>query len=463
MSFEFIRKNYPNTDLYFYREWLETSGSGGWASSSLSGANIRRYHGMLIINTPLERKVLLSKLDETILFQGMSYSLGNNFYRGGGTPSEIYRLEKFKKDIYPEWAYEFNDFKIRKAIMGLKSHNAILLRYEILEAPGVAQLNLNPLVAGRDYHSLSHENNEIQQEASLEGQKWHYQAYDSSTGFNIKSNTELGFVPNPRWFYHFNYAAEFERGQEYEEDLFSPGTLQIKIEPKNTYYFLLTGEDLSISSLQDYWIEEEERRRKIVENIAVNAFSTDLILAADQFIIHTSNHLDSIIAGYHWFLDWGRDTMISLPGLCLTTHRFEEAKRILETFAKYIFQGIIPNRFADAGGKPEYNTADASLWFFIACYRYYLATHDSDILTPYWIGTFTSIVNWHKKGTLYHIHADSDGLLFQGENGIQLTWMDAKVGDWVVTPRTGKAVEINALWYNAHEILAFFFRKIGRY
>ena len=461
MSFKFSRSDYPNSDIFLFREWIETTGKGGWASSSLSGANIRRYHGLYISDILSERKVLLSKLDETIHYKDESYPLGCNVFKDAVYPKGLNFLTHFSKDLFPVWYYEMPNFKIQKSILGLKNENSVLIRYEILEAPGSFSLSFNPLVAARDYHSLSKANNYIRFESELEPHLWNYQAYSEDTRFYVHSENEITFSENPLWYYRFFYTAEIERGQDFEEDLFSPGTLATRVEPGGIYYFLLAQEKKQISSYSILWNEEINRREKILNKHGVDKISKTLILASDQFIIHNAENLNSIIAGYHWFLDWGRDTMISLPGLCLPTGRFDEAKRILQTFAKFLYQGIIPNRFADSDGKPEYNTADATLWFFVACYRYYLATKDKDLLDGYWMGIFKNIIDWHVRGTLYNIHVDHDGLLIQGEAGIQLTWMDAKVGDWVVTPRTGKAVEINALWYNTQQIYSFFLEKQG--
>lgn len=461
MSFVFNRKEHPEPEFYFYREWIETTGNGGWASSTLAGANTRRYHGLFISGSMSQRMVLLSKLDETFINQGEPYHLGSNVFPDGVSPKGDEFLKEFSRDLFPEWIYEFGGIRVKKSLAGLNQEQAILLKYEILEAQGPLDVILNPLVAARDYHSLTHANDQINPRTESDLHSWSYQAYDNYTRFGIESNAELNFQPNPSWYYRFFYPAEKERGQDFEEDLFSPGLIKTRMEKGNPYYFYIHRNEGPHDPFEDLWREEKNRRNNLIRLSAVDELSKTLILAADQFIVKTPENLNSIIAGYHWFLDWGRDTMISLPGLCISTHRTEEAKRILKTFAKNLFQGIIPNRFSDNNGKPEYNTADATLWFFVACYRYFISTEDYEIVQKEWMDIFESIMDWHIKGTIYNIHVDHDGLLYQGEAGTQLTWMDAKVGDWVVTPRTGKAVEINALWYNAHLIFAYFLEKSG--
>jgi len=461
MNFDFSRSAYPDPEFYFFREWIETNGYGGWASATLTGTNFRRYHGLFISGPMSQRMVLLSKMDESIYFESESYQLGTNRYKDSIYPNGYQYLDQFSKDLFPSWIYKFGSFTLKKSIAGLALENAILICYEVLDAPGPFEMVLTPLVAARGYHALSKANSQIRNEANLVDNVWSYQAYGPETHFEIQTNAHLNYIPRPEWYYNFFYPAEQERGQDCEEDLFSPGLLKTQMVKGGKYYFLISENNETASMMEDLWNAERDRRNSLLKNSAIDDLSRTLILASDQFIVKTEENLNSVIAGYHWFLDWGRDTMISLPGLCISTHRTLEAKRILQTFANNIYQGIIPNRFSDHNGKPEYNTADATLWFFVACYRYYLATEDPEILNGSWIGIFQSIMDWHLRGTIYNIHADHDGLLYQGEGGTQLTWMDAKVGDWVVTPRTGKVVEINALWYNAHQIFSFFLMKSG--
>jgi predicted glycogen debranching enzyme len=226
---------------------------------------------------------------------------------------------------------------------------------------------------------------------------------------------------------------------------------------------IVSTDDPTGRDAQNLATEEKARRKNLFSALPVaDELTQGLTLAADQFVVRRGADLKTIIAGYHWFTDWGRDTMIALPGLTLVTGRYTDAKKILQAFAENIDQGMLPNRFPDANENPEYNTVDASLWFFVSAYKYYHYTQDQSFLKKVLLPAMAEMLDWHQRGTRYGIHMESDGLLAAGEPGVQLTWMDAKIGDWVVTPRNGKAVEINALWYNAVAIYAKLLRTVGR-
>ncbi len=271
------------------------------------------------------------------------------------------------------------------------------------------------------------------------------------------SDAGVTFAARPDWYRCFQYPREQERGLDYQEDLYAPGTLST---------FLAAGQTLSIAATTEEnaaapdaaWNALLIRQNDLLQETSLtDAFARQLTLAADQFIVQVPGGRATIIAGYPWFGDWGRDTMIALPGLCLTTGRFEIAREILLSFSAFVSQGMLPNRFPDVGETPEYNTVDATLWYFVAIYRYINATGDVDLLRQSLWNVLADIITWHRRGTRYNIHIDAaDGLLYAGQIGVQLTWMDAKVGDWVVTPRIGKPVEINALWYCALRIMAHF-------
>ena len=264
------------------------------------------------------------------------------------------------------------------------------------------------------------------------------------------------------WYYNFEYAVELYRGLDFREDLFTFGVFRVRLNAGDRVGIIISTENPAGRDAFDLFAREEDRRKAVLAKAGTKdeLFRT-LSLAADQFVVQRGRDSRTIIAGYPWFTDWGRDTMIALPGITLITGRHEDAKRILWAFAEASSQGMLPNRFPDAGETPDYNTVDATLWFFVAVYSYLHYGGDEVFARDELMPVLAHIISWHEHGTRYSIHVDEDGLLYAGEPGVQLTWMDAKVGDWVVTPRQGKAVEINALWYNALMIYAELSRRFG--
>ncbi len=278
-------------------------------------------------------------------------------------------------------------------------------------------------------------------------------AYEGTSDLFIKV-PGAQFRADPNWYYRFNYSEEAGRGLDCVEDLFSHGVFSVALKQGDALGIIVSTDDPGGRDAHALLLAEQGRRRLLLAGQQDDALLRQLVLAADQFIVRREEDLKTVIAGYHWFTDWGRDTMISLPGLCLATGRHDDAKKILSAFANSASQGMLPNRFPDSGEAPEYNTVDGTLWYFIAVYRYWQAGGDHDFVLRKLLPVLEDIIGWHFKGTRYHIHVQEDGLLFAGEEGQQLTWMDAKVGDWVVTPRMGKPVEVQALWYNALKIAA---------
>jgi predicted glycogen debranching enzyme len=257
---------------------------------------------------------------------------------------------------------------------------------------------------------------------------------------------------NGFWYRNFQYAVEQERGLDFAEDLYSPCALTFDLDVNARVSLIASTERRDVRMADAFREAEMERRNSSSGKLQADQLISSLTAAADQFIV-ARERCKTVIAGYHWFADWGRDTMIALPGLTLTTGHAEIAKSILAEFANHVDQGMLPNRFPDAGETPEYNTVDATLWFFEAVRSLLQYTNDSEFVRANLYAVLTDIIDWHVKGTRYQIHVDDDGLLYSGEPGVQLTWMDAKVGDWVVTPRHGKPVEIQALWYNALRVM----------
>ncbi|HRH60064.1 MAG TPA: amylo-alpha-1,6-glucosidase [Chitinophagaceae bacterium] len=436
-------------------EWLETNGLGGWASSSVIGCHTRRYHGLLVAATkpPAERMNLLSKLDETIIIGDDKYELSCNQYKANAIHPQGYNyLQSFSKNLFPEWSYEAGNVHLKKTIAMLHDENTTLVIYEVLKAPAAFTLELLPLIAAKGYHSLQHASTNIWWDVQFENGIFHNQPFENAPDIFISVPGSL-YQHNPCWFKDFNYAVEIYRGQDFEEDLFNHGRISVVLKEGDTIGIIISTQNPAGRNAIELFEQEKQRRLAIIQPYK-NETIQQLVLAADQFIVKRGEDLKTVIAGYHWFTDWGRDTMISLPGLCLSTGRFEDAKKIIAAFAEHVSMGMLPNRFQDNNEPPEYNNVDGTLWYFIAIKKYLEATGDTDFIFRKILPVLKEIIDWHFKGTRYNIHVDEDGLLYAGELGQQLTWMDARIGTWVVTPRMGKPVEIQALWYNALKIFA---------
>jgi len=443
-------------------EWIETNGLGGWAGGSLSGCNTRRYHGLLMaaIVPPTDRMLLLSKLDETILMGDRRFELGTNDYGDAISPQGFQYLQSFKRDFFPEWIYEVPGMRLRKTVTMVYGENTTLIRYEVLEAERAFTMQFLPLIAARGYHELQHAYNNIFWETEFKQGLFHNQPFQGAPDIFI-SIPGSSFRPLNRWYYKFNYAQERYRGLDYEEDLFNHGIFSVDLNRGDLLHIQISTEDPTGKNAAGLFEQERNRKMALLQGVPGDLLR-QLVLAADQFIVNrnieeggqqgSSLALKTIIAGYHWFTDWGRDTMISLPGLCLQTGRHEDAKKILAVFAKSVSMGMLPNRFIDHNEPPEYNNADGTLWFFNAVYAYWQVTGDRVFILEEILPVLKNIMDWHFKGTRFNIHVDIDGLLYAGAPGQQLTWMDARVGSWVITPRMGKPVEIEALWFNALKI-----------
>lgn len=444
-------------------EWLETNGLGGYASSSVSGANTRRYHGLLVaaLHPPVGRTVLVSKLDETIVVRNKMekrYELGTNQFPGSLHPSGFQYLVNFNRDVFPVFHYYAGTVELKKTIAAVQGENTTLILYEVLQAPYPFTLELLPLYAARDFHSFSHVNNAINTQFYFNEGVLHLKNYSTLPEVCI-TVPGSSFLEDQHWYYNFEYPAEQERGEAFREDLYTHGKFSITLKKGSKLGVIISTEDRHERDAFQLFKKEKRRRETLIKNYDADRVK-QLALAADQFIVRRGSNLKSIIAGYHWFSDWGRDTMIALPGICLVTKRFDDARKIIQAFANSVSEGMLPNRFPDYGEAPEYNTIDATLWFFYAIHKYYLYTQDLRFIKSL-LPVLENIIDWHYNGTRYNIHVETDELLYGGQDGVQLTWMDAKVGDWVITPRKGKAVEVNALWYNALSIIGFLMLEAG--
>lgn len=474
-------------------EWLVTNGLGGYASGSVLGATTRGYHGLLVaaLRPPVERFVLVTKIDEEVsLPDGQTLRLGVNEYEDGTIdPQGHTYLASFalEGDI-PCFTYQLaNHLRLEKRIWMEYGENTTYVQYvlrdfssqELYEEPLL--LTFSPFCLYRDYHSITQG-----------AQDWRFQvenlengclvrAYDGARPYRLWMGKTAHFTPTGLWYWHVRHRQDQGRGLNSIEDVYQPGTFHISIQPGARVTLVLSAEEKLAPAIGNTGHEEyvaqalRRHQRRIKQLLEIADRSTTslakrdpvrarLVIAADQFIVvrpqpaeekagfarvHLAPDSKTIIAGYPWFTDWGRDSMISLPGLLLCTGRYSEARGLLKAFAGYVHEGLIPNRFPDGGQAPEYNTADATLWLFYTLNSYLAATNDWSLLKELF-PRLVEIIQWHLQGTLYGIGIDpEDCLLHAGAPGLQLTWMDAKIGDWVVTPRRGKPVEVNALWYCA--------------
>jgi predicted glycogen debranching enzyme len=453
------------TERALEREWLVTNGLGGFASGTVAQANTRRYHGLLVasLKPPVERIVMVAKLDVVAGYRGSRYELGaNEFADGTLAPRGFERLAAFRLDgAIPVWTYQLGDALLEERIWMAQGRNTTYVQFTLRGGTEAIDLELVPLCTYRDYHSHGRGGWSLGVEPREHGCR--VVAFDGARPFTLE--VERGeFVAGGEWYWNFHHRAEAERGLDTSEDLFRPGVFRVRLAPGETIAFIASAETEAAEPAATALEREMRRQQALLKTLPAPTpdWIRQLTLAADQFIVARANSSGrTVIAGYPWFSDWGRDTMIALPGLALATGRTADAAAILRTFAGAASEGMLPNLFPDSGATPEYNTVDATLWYFHAIAAYLDATRDRKLLVDLF-PVLCDIVAWHRRGTRYGIRVDtSDGLLRAGEPGVQLTWMDAKIGDWVVTPRSGKPVEINALWHYALSAMARWARSLG--
>ncbi len=443
-----------NLDAALGHEWLETNNLGGFASSTITGANTRRYHGLLTaaLKPPTGRVLLLSKFEETLILDGQRFELSTNLYQPDVIHPQGFRQQSnFRLDPFPIFTYQIGAARVEKTVLMPHDQNSIVVRYRV-RVPGasVASLEVRPLVAFRDYHSLRREALDIFLQAELKPNLVSLFKQDDGTQLLLAHNAAQVSIEG-HWYRNFEYPEENARGFDFQEDLFNPCLLVWQLEADTTCDIIASSEvEHAAADAAAFEASERERRRGVAASVGVDdSFVQSLVLAADQFIVRRGDNLSSVIAGYHWFTDWGRDTMISLGGLAYARKEFDTAREILLAFASHMREGVIPNRFPDEGEEPEYNNVDGTLWFVNAVGELVRRTGDIEFVREHLYARLKEFIEWHERGTIYSIHVEEDGLLSAGQEDVQLTWMDAKIGDYVVTPRAGKAVEIQALWYNA--------------
>jgi len=434
-------------------EWLEADGLGGFASGMVAGPRTRRYHALLLAATtpPTGRVVLVNGFDAWVTTPAGTFPISSQRYQPDVThPDGASRVETFESDPWPRWTYVLEDgTRIEQEIVALHESPVVLVSWRLSRRKKGVSLKVRPFFSGRDYHALHHENPSFRFDPDIEGERLRWQPYPGLP--------EIVFLTNglyhhePVWYRNFLYQEERDRGLDFTEDLAAPGELSFDLSREEAIWIL--GTEQSALAVEKKTAQEpakstrnQERRRR--------RFPTRLHRAADAYIVRRREG-KTIVAGYPWFTDWGRDTFISLRGLSIATGKLREAADILLEWAGAVSEGMLPNRFPDRGESPEFNSVDASLWYVIAVRdllhaaqqgrRRGLGSRERTRL----LDACEAILHGYRQGTRYGIRADEDGLLRAGEPGVQLTWMDAKVGDWVVTPRIGKPVEVQALWLNA--------------
>ncbi len=438
-----------NIEVSSRREWLLTNGIGGFAMGTACGINTRRYHGHLVAATrpPTQRTVLLAQIDATIQGEGNPVGISSNQYPGTIFPEGFQYQQSFSvSGEAATWAFRAAALSIEKTLVVHSGVNAVSIYYRNTGNKPFL-LTLRPLVCHKFYHANFVEHAGYPQ--GLQFPKDLTQISDNGVSLYI-GHAGAQRVPVEGWYYRFEHARETERGLDPRDDLFCPCELKYEMLP-GEQIVLVASDRSGVAPIAFPESPESPEYR----------LTSMLQQAAKPFFVHTDERA-SIIAGYPWFTDWGRDTMISIPGLCLNTGRVSEARRILSDYASQCERGLIPNRFVESGEHPDTNTVDATLWFANAIYKTLLTEWDEPFAWRM-LATLEGVFDWHVEGTLFGIKVDpSDGLLTQGQEGVQLTWMDAKVGDWVVTPRHGKPVEINGLWINALRVMEWLSAKLAK-
>ncbi|MFC2154772.1 amylo-alpha-1,6-glucosidase [Candidatus Altiarchaeota archaeon] len=460
-------------------EWLVTNGLGGYASSTITGANSRKYHGLLnaSFNPPVDRFQMVAKVEELVV-QGKRLNLSVNRYPNLVYPEGYAFLKEFLFEDYPVFRFELDGLSLEKSVCMVHGLNVSIVHYH-LEAKKKGFLEVKPLVNCRNIHANTHVSQtkwELKREEIPNGE---IIGFYKGSPYLLLASDRATYQPQHTWYYNLVYERELNRGFDYLEDLLNCGTFFFEFPSGKsdfTLFFIASRDSSSLEGVfkgiksgggRKLLKSEEIRRKSIVDSFhrinkgpQKDELLTNLVKAADQFIVRrNSTKSKSVIAGYPWFTDWGRDTMISLPGLCISLGRVHEAKSILESFSVNMRNGLIPNRFTDEGGQ-DYNTVDGSLWFVVAVYEYYKSTGDKRFIKNIW-ARLKEVVDSFVNGTDFWIRMDEDCLIEIPDPKQNLTWMDAKVGDEVFTPRAGKPVEIQALWYNSLKILEFLAKEIG--
>jgi predicted glycogen debranching enzyme len=432
------------SDIDPQAEWLEADGLGGFASGTVSGVRTRRYHALLLTATtpPAGRMVLVNGFDAWVQTNNGIFPISSQRYQPDVIhPDGAARLIDFEPEPWPRWTYWIEEgMSVQQEIFVPRGASVAVLRWS-LSGDGPASLLVRPFLSGRDFHATHHENGVFNFAAEIAGDRVTWSPYPGVLRVTARSNGQ--YKSQPDWYRNFSYSEEQARGLDFTEDLATPGLFEFDLATGRAELILVAEGHETVFSQSADELADRERARRL-------AFASKLHKAADSYFVRRGTG-KTLIAGYPWFGDWGRDTFIALRGLCLATGRFEDARDILVEWAGTVSEGMLPNRFPDQGETPEFNSVDASLWYVIASHEFLQSA--SNFFTPDQIAKIESaieaILEGYSRGTRFGIRLDEGGLLACGVPGVQLTWMDAKVGAWVVTPRIGKPVEVQALWLNA--------------
>lgn len=443
-------------------EWLETNGLGGYASSTISNCHTRKYHGLLVskLDQLPDKYVLLSKIEDIFSYRNKQYILSASDYPGCLQDGSMANLVEFSVTTHPRWRFEFDDVVLIKELLLLHQENIVLIKYKIIGGDGGARLSLRPLLALRNFHQLQQRNANLNTAISILEHGFSCQPLEQLPALFLQLDAKHQLVPQTLWYHNFIYTQEQQRGYDFSEDLFTPAMLVCSEIGAETEIIFACGCSALSANLSTLW-QQEINYRTIVNNSCNQLRATpcqrQLQKISDSFIIKTQ-HMTSVAAGYHWFLEWGRDTMIALPGLTLYTGKPDLCVDILKTFAGHEHMGLIPNYLGKTKQHNSYNSVDASLWFVWALQQYYLKTQDLKTIDRYFRTVLQNIFNFYKNGTWHNIKMQENGLLYAGSPDTNLTWMDAVVNGRPVTARYGLAVEVNALWFN---LLSFMHELAG--
>ncbi|HBH80300.1 MAG TPA: hypothetical protein DDY39_10775, partial [Nitrospira sp.] len=452
----------PNRALSL--EWLETNGCGGFASGTVAGANTRRYHGLLLVVPPPEchRYMLVNHLEEWLHLDDRAISISTNLYPGVIYPQGYSHCISFSSTPWPTWTFTFDDRTVSREILCVRGQSTVVVRWRLLTpARDSIELRVRPKLTSREYHALHHENGSLSPEATVTAQRVTWQPYHDLPAVQCSHTGSYHHLPE--WYRQVQFPMEQERGLDFQEDWWSPGELLFHLESSREQALALTSEVVDDIKIGDLIRKESVRRvkRHKVEKDP-DRFAEALRQGVETFLVRQGSK-QTVIAGYPWFADWGRDTFISLPGLFLVTGQYEAGWDIIQSFIPFVSEGMVPNRFPDLGKDPDYNAIDASLWFIHAVDRYLAYSKDTSRVRLVAWPAVRQILDGYRQGTRYNIKMDIDGLISGGMPGVQLTWMDAKIGDWVVTPRHGKPVEIQALWLRALQVGACLAAQFGEH
>ena len=445
----------PKYESLANKEWIVTNGLGGYASGSLSGANTRRYHGLLVasLKPPTQRVLLVSKVEETVEVNNQTFELSSNKFEHAVNPKGYQYLTNFERFPFPKAVYASPEFSLSKTVFMVYGENTTVVEYENTGKQSIG-IRVAIFLNHRDYHGNMRENQHTN--FYTESQEGFLKTYAYFGANPLFTKHDGIFVSQPNWYKNFVYEKEQSRGLDPIEDTFKIGFVEIQLKPGQITQLIFSTDEAIVhadgTKLKASAIERYESLR-----LTDDCFLNDLLVSGDQFIVERkSTESHSIIAGYHWFTDWGRDSMIAMRGLCIDTGKQDVCKSILKTFLNHIDEGMLPNRFPDSpNDEVEYNTIDATLWLFVVLYEYHQKFKDDELIRNAF-DKLTEIIHYHKTQTRYNIHETPEGFIYGGEGIAQLTWMDARIGDFVVTARHGCPVEIQALWYNVLKIYHYF-------